>query len=262
MNKQMLESFDKLFNKKILKEESNSEKLKKEFSDLNLRNSSNASKLTATSNRKFNVGDIVSIKFRDDPSNNIKRVSQKQKIVYKMDNNEYYQLEDCDIWIDKDNLLTDTDIQNLKAQGYSIIITPTERTVAPFWKPKNRDTKSLGLSIVNIKDIEIPVIDHFKDIKEYCENAKLFRRWYNREQFLKAILSTGSNLGDEYGFGNAIGALDGENSNEVWAIEIYDTDIMTREQLENALDETGSYDRGFFLKGKNGKIYFVFTDID
>lgn len=260
--KLMLESFDKLFDKKILKEESNSEKLKKAFSDLNLKSNSNASKLTSNSNRKFDIGDNVYIEISDDPSNSIKRVSQKQKIVYKTDDDKNYQLEDCDIWIDKDSLLTDADIQNLEAQGYSISIVQTERTVAPFWEPKNKAKESVGLNTVTIKGIEIPIIEHFKDIKKYCENEKLFRRWYNRDQFLKAILNTSGDFDDYWGFGNPIGTLDGEDSNEVWAIDIYDTDTMTKEQLENALDETGAYDSGFFLKAKTGKIYFVFTDVD
>ena len=262
MNKQMLESFDKLFDKKILKEESNSEKLIKAFSNLNLENSASASKSIATSNRNFDVGDIVYVKFSDDPSNNIKRVSQKQKIVYKTDDNKNYQLEDCDIWINKDSLLTDTDIQNLEAQGYSISTVQTERTVAPFWEPKNKAKESVGLNTVTIRGIEIPIIEHFKDIKKYCENGQLFKRWYNRDQFLKAILDTGSDSDDYWGFGNSIGALGGANSSYCWSIEIYDTDNMTQEQLETALDETGSYDPGFFLKAKNGKIYFVFTDVD
>ena len=129
--------------------------------------------------------------------------------------------------------------------------------------------KTPSLPIVNINGVDVPVIEHFKDIKEYCENHELFRRWYNRTQFLKYVLGTFEDNGepsyyadDDGEFGTLLGSLSGENSHYCWCVEIYDAFKMTKENLECAVEETGCYNRGFFLKDKSGNIYFVFTDID
>lgn len=270
MNKQMLESFDKLFHKKILKEESNSEKLKKVFSDLNLENSSSASE--AKPNLIANKGDAINLLYgwMDD---NGKRVPIKgpEDIIedINIDNGEVtYFLKNTKMWIPgemilkKQNATSAIDVNNIK-------VNPLPPDMVKKAQSRNQQP---NLSTVQIKGVEIPVIEHFKDIKEYCDNAELFRRWYNRQQFLNYILGTFESNGkkydptyegsDEGDFGQLLGQLDGENSSYSWFIEIYDTSAMTKEALEDAVNETGSYDRGFFLKAKNGKIYFVFTDVD
>ena len=121
-----------------------------------------------------------------------------------------------------------------------------------------------------INGINVPVLEHFKEIKEECANDELFNRWYNRQQFLKAILGnfknsegdyTGKPYYNEGDFGTVLGALSGENSNYCWLIEIYDATQMSSEDMEYALEEVED-GRAFFLKDKTDKIYFVFTDLD
>ena len=187
---------------------------------------------------------------------------------------------DCGTWRNTVSLLTDAEIADQEARGTTMVdYLPAEQTSPNFAQettntddalaldfpdPKEYDLESLGLPSVNLKGINIPVIEHFKDIKEYCINYKLFQRWYNRTQFLKAAIGKLDDFGgyDEGEFGKIIGGFSGANDDECWCIEVYDTANMTQEQLEYAVDEVGILDRGFFLKDKSGKIYFVFTDVD
>lgn len=267
MNKQMLESFDKLFDKKVLKEESNSEKLKKAFSDLNLENSSNASE--AKPNLVANKGDAINLLYgwMDENGKRVPIKGPEDVIEYiSVDNGEVtYFLKNTKMWVPgemilkKQNATSAIDVNNIK-------VNPLPPDMVKKAQSRNQQP---NLSTVNVKGVEIPVIEHFKDIKEYCSNSELFGRWYNRNQFLKYIIGTFESDGEAYDeedcdgeYGELLGCLSGENSHYCWCIEIYDASKMTKENLEYALDETGSYDRGFFLKAKTGKIYFVFTDVD
>ena len=267
----MLESFDKLFDKKVLKEESNSEKLKKAFSNLNLENSSSASE--AKPNLVANKGDTINLLYGWMHENG-KRVPIKgpediiEDININNDGEVTYFLKNAKIWISGEMILKKQNAASAIAVD-DIKVNPLPPDMVKKAQSRNQQT---NLSTVDVKGVKIPVIEHFKDIKEYCENAELFKRWYNRQQFLSYILGKFEANGKEYDptddgydegdFGQLLGSLIGENSHYAWAIEIYDTSAMTKEQLEDAVTETGSYDRGFFLKAKNGKIYFVFTDID
>ena len=259
----MLESFDKLFDKKVLKEESNSEKLKKAFSNLNLENKSSASE--AKPNLVANKGDTIDLLYGWMDENG-KRVPIKgpEDIIedINIDNGEVtYFLKNAKMWIPGEMIL--------KKQNAASAIAVDDIKVNPLPPDMVKKAQSRGkepdLTSVTIKGIEVPVIEHFKDIKEYCSNAELFRRWYNRNQFLKAIIDETDPdiVGEEYDFGPIVGSIGGENSHYCWCIELYDTANMTSEQIDWALGETGSYDPGFFLKdSKSGKIYFVFTDVD
>lgn len=177
-----------------------------------------------------------------------------------------YFLKSLNNWVPAEMLLS-TEKQDTTISEDDLVINPLNLTFPELAKKASSVAKVPSLPVANIKGVEVNVIEHFKDIKEYCENYELFGRWYNRNQFLKYIIGTFEDNGEESEaeegvFGTLLGSLSGENSDYCWCIEIYDTDLMTVEQLEAAADMTGSFDSGFFLKDKAGKIYFVFTDID
>lgn len=113
---------------------------------------------------------------------------------------------------------------------------------------------------------DVKVVEHFKEIAEISE-GKLFRRWYNRNQFLKAIIGTFTFNGEDddeladsanESYGECLGCMVG-TGNEDWTIAIHDTETMTEEGLNDALYHNWD---GFFIEDKNGKLYFVDVDID
>lgn len=183
-----------------------------------------------------------------------------------------YLLKDFNNWVSEEMIFKAE--EKTRAIGVDDIkFNPLDLTFPDLAKKAARMDMASTLPEIKINGVDCPVIEHFKDIKEYCENNELFRRWYNRQQFLKYILGTfecdGEDCEDDYQrdnyegeYGRLLGYLGGENSHYCWCIEIYDASQMTPENLEYAVSETGTYDRGFFLKDKSGKIYFVFTDID
>lgn len=151
-------------------------------------------------------------------------------------------------WIREEGLISPVEVST--SNGFVITGGRAERIVVP------------ELLSVNIKGINVPVIEHFKDIKKYCSNHDLFNRWYNRHQFLNAIIGQ-TDCGDTGDFGPILGGMTGVTAHYDWAIEVYDTADMTTQQLEWAAAEVGKYKPSFFLKdGKSGKIYFVCTDED
>lgn len=112
----------------------------------------------------------------------------------------------------------------------------------------------------------IEVVEHFKEIADVSESY-LFRRWYNRNQFLKAIIGTftyngedDEDLADSYyeDYGELLGCMAGDLKGD-WTIAIHDTETMTEEGLDDVLFSRGD---SFFIEDKNGKLYFVYVDID
>lgn len=226
----------------------------------------------ANTNFKYNIGDEVTLVFGWYLDYGQRRpIKGPNDIIIdrRFDNGEEeYFLKDFNTWMPAETILKDEE-KSIAIEEKDIDLNPFNLLFPDLAKKADSIGKTPNLPIININGIDCPVIEHFKDIKEYCENNELFRRWYNRTQFLKYILGTfeydgedwddGDNGGD---FGTLLGSLGGENPHYSWCIDIYDASAMTQEDLEAAISETGSYDRGFFLKDKSGKIYFVFTDVD
>lgn len=215
---------------------------------------------------KFNIGDEVTIilGWSLEGASRIPIKGPKGTISdRRFSTREEYLIKEFGLWAPVELILS-KDERAIEEKDLDIRPLPPDLVK----KAESRD-KEPDLPTVKIKGIEVPVIEHFKDIKEYCENHSLFRRWYNRSQFLKYILGTFESDGEpdfdpsEYGeFGKLHGCLSGANKHYCWCIEIYDASEMTEEELEYAESVTGSYSQGFFLKDKDGDIYFVFTDID
>jgi hypothetical protein len=181
---------------------------------------------------------------------------------------EEYFLKELNTWMPAETILKDEESESA-IEEKDLDLNPFNLMFPDLAKKAASIGKTPNLPVVNINGVDVPVIEHFKDIKEYCSNSELFGRWYNRNQFLKYIIGTFESDGelcDEEDFdgeyGDLLGSLSGENPHYCWCVDIYDAYAMTKENLEYAVDETGSYDRGFFLKDKTGKIYFVFTDVD
>lgn len=228
-------------------------------------------------NFKYNIGDVVVRKYPCDDD-----IYGKHLEIGGAYEIEDYRLNaagkaECLIrgryWWPEDELATLNEIDDLKAAGTTVV--DVEVAAAARMAKEEADKKrklSTALKTVNIKGVDVLVIEHFKDIKTYCENYKLFSRWYNRSQFLKAIIGTygdasvwdvlNGNVDISGSFGDMLGYISGTRAHDCWSIEIYDTDNMTQEQIEWAVSETGDFMPGFFLDGKEGKIYFVFTDVD
>lgn len=221
---------------------------------------------------KYNIGDEVTLilgwSFDGGQQRPIK--GPKDTIVdcrFSSGREEYF-LKEFNTWMSAETILKDEE-KSVAIDEKDLDLNPFNLMFPDLAKKADSIGKTPSLPTVNINGVDVHVIEHFKDIKEYCENHELFRRWYNRSQFLNYILGTFESDGEEYydadtdgEWGTLLGSLSGANSHYCWCIEIYDASTMTKENLEWAVDETGSYDRGFFLKDKAGKIYFVFTDID
>ena len=243
----------------------------------------------ANTNFKYNIGDKVRVLYGSGiggPRGEWWELGPVQKIIdHRVHFGELEYRLDCGNWRPECWLHTDADIASEEAKGtvmvdYEYSKQPDPKFTAEtasandalaldFPDPDEEDLKSLGLPMVNLNGVNIPVIEHFKDIKKYCSNSELFGRWYNRTQFLKYILGTFEDNGEEtYSaneegmFGTLLGSLSGDNSHDCWFIEIYDAEQFTASELRDLREEVGSYERGFFLKDKSGKIYFVFTDVD
>lgn len=114
---------------------------------------------------------------------------------------------------------------------------------------------------------DVEVVEHMKEIEEFCCWVQLFKRWYNRSQFFKAIMGKRIYNGntavyepeDTEFMGTRLGTMGDDRGNACWSIELYDIDTMTAEGLYEVLDE---YYNSFFMEGKDGKIYFVAVSID
>ena len=123
------------------------------------------------------------------------------------------------------------------------------------------------MKTVNIKGVEVKVVEHMKEIEDNCMNDTLFKRWYNRNQFLKAILGKDTNEYYEYDhLATPAGSLSGENTHCCWAIELYDLKNSSaeniRELAEELRDDAPCYSSCFFIEDRNGKVYFVNTNED
>ena len=123
------------------------------------------------------------------------------------------------------------------------------------------------MKTVNIKGVEVKVVEHMKEIEDNCMNDSLFKRWYNRNQFLKAILGKDTDEYYEYDYlATPSGSLSGENAHCCWAIELYDLKNSSaeniRELAEEIRDDTPCYSSCFFIEDRNGKVYFVNTNED
>ena len=123
------------------------------------------------------------------------------------------------------------------------------------------------MKTVNIKGVDVKVVEHMKEIEDNCMNDSLFKRWYNRSQFLKAIL--GEDLEEYYEYdylATPAGSLSGSNSHYCWAIELYDLENSSAEDIKELAEEVREdipcYSTCFFMADRNGKVYFVNTDED
>lgn len=226
----------------------------------------------ANDNFKYNVGDKITLIFGwydEDGQRRPIKGPEDTILDRRFDTGEEeYFLKELNTWMPAETILKDEEKasaieeKDLDLNPFNLMFPDLAKKAASVGNTPN-------LPVVNINGVDVPVIEHFKDIKEYCINDELFRRWYSRKQFLNYILGTFESNGedcneDDYAgeYGELLGCLSGENSHYCWCIEIYDAFSMTRENLEYAVAETGRYDSGFFLKDKSGKIYFVFTDVD
>ena len=126
------------------------------------------------------------------------------------------------------------------------------------------------MKTVELMGEQIEVVEHFKEIQEVCGYPELFKRWYNRGQFLKAITGISSyngevepienvEIGGDGFYGTCLGCIEWENDRGCGGIALYDTEDMTEEGLNDALEFAWD---SFFMEGKNGKIYFVNVNID
>lgn len=127
------------------------------------------------------------------------------------------------------------------------------------------------MKTIKLMGREIEVVEHFKEIGEVCNYPELFKRWYNRGQFLKAILGNHSYNGeitpikdiiDELGcdgfYGECLGMIEGDTT-ICYGIALYDAKAMSEDALDEAL--LCSWD-SFFMEGKNDEIYFVEVNVD
>ena len=74
------------------------------------------------------------------------------------------------------------------------------------------------MKTVNIKGVNVRVVEHMKEIGDNCANDNLFKRWYNKSQFFKAIigeeLDNGGMLDD---YATYLGGLSGEKKSAAWS---------------------------------------------
>jgi hypothetical protein len=123
------------------------------------------------------------------------------------------------------------------------------------------------MKTVTIKGVSVKVVEHMKEIGDNCANDNLFKRWYNKSQFFKAIIGEELDNGgmlDEYA--TYLGGLSGENSHYCWYIELYDIENSSakdiKELASEVRDDLPCWSSCFFIEDKNGKVYFVATDED
>lgn len=223
-------------------------------------------------NFKFNIGERVYSKY--DGTDNIFgyhwEISAYTVDGRRMQNGKPQYLIAGDFWFPESHFISQAELDAAKAAGIKVVALQDAHAARTAAEETAKKAKlKAALKQVNIKGVDILVLEHFKDIKQYCENYNLFGRWYNREQFLNAILGKFQNDGFDYdadledvGYGDPIGSISGVSQYYNWYIDIYDTANMTQEQLENAESETGDFEPGFFLEAKDGKIYFIYTNKD
>lgn len=222
---------------------------------------------------KFNVGEKVYSKY--DGTDNIFgyhwEISRARAIEgRRMYNSKPHYLINGGAWFPEDHFVNQAELDAAKAAGIKVVSLQDANAARMAAEEAAKKAKlKTALKQVNLKGVDILVLEHFKDIKQYCENYKLFSRWHNREQFFNDILGKFQNDGFDYdadledvGYGTSIGSISGVSQYYNWYIDIYDTTNMTQEQLENAESETGDFEPGFFLEAKDGKIYFVYTNKD
>jgi hypothetical protein len=123
------------------------------------------------------------------------------------------------------------------------------------------------MKVVNFKGTDIRVVEHMKELASNCANDDLFKRWYNKSQFFKAITNEADGVCNVFeDCAELIGSLSGENSHYCWYIELYDLEKSSAQdiaELASAVrDDLPSWSSCFFIEDKNGKIYFVATDED
>lgn len=120
---------------------------------------------------------------------------------------------------------------------------------------------------VTIKGVNVRVVEHMKEIVDNCANDDLFKRWYNKNQFFKAII--GKELYKDAGFDEEatyLGGLSGENNYYCWYIELYDIENSSTKDIQvlanEVRDDIPDWSSCFFIEDKDGKVYFVATDED
>lgn len=126
------------------------------------------------------------------------------------------------------------------------------------------------MKTVKLLGKDINVVEHMKEIAIVCSEDQLFRRWYNRSQFFKAIIGKHVYNGnteayvpdedeDDDFYGTCLGIIEGENEDCCWDIVLFDTETMTSDGLYDALEYAWD---SFFMEDKNGKLYFVHVNVD
>lgn len=127
------------------------------------------------------------------------------------------------------------------------------------------------MDMINLNGKDFKVYKHMKDIQENTENGILFKRWYNKNQFLKHILGRFEFDGEaEYNtfgdFGKLAGSVIWANppKGDSWYIQIYKLDDMTAENLDDFIEHRLDEDfiaTGFILEANDGTLYAVDTNI-
>lgn len=118
------------------------------------------------------------------------------------------------------------------------------------------------MTTITINGTPYAVCEHLKELKEYLFNGELLNRWYNRSQFLKAVIGKG--LDHESDYAGLLGSIGDDDS---WYIEIYDLkqmledEFMDWENFEYELDDSFCPNSAL-LADKDGSVYLIKVDVD
>ncbi len=123
------------------------------------------------------------------------------------------------------------------------------------------------------ENVEVKAIEHMKEIQENCDNAWLFKKWYNKKQMFKALLGQFKYVGmaadpDEddapstYGdWGDKSGCLVHLGST-CWFIELYKVEDLSAETLDSVISQQSRNSASFFIEDGSGTLYLVRTNVD
>lgn len=142
------------------------------------------------------------------------------------------------------------------------------------------------MKTVEVNGIEIQVVEHMKEIKDVCDNAQLFKKWYNRNQMFKALLGQFIFDGEEdeieydfdededdfvgtpceYGdYGKLAGRIVDTRRSDCWFIELYKVEDISVDKFNELIDwefNGGWGHPSFFIEDKSGNLYLIRTNID
>ena len=124
------------------------------------------------------------------------------------------------------------------------------------------------MKTVKINNVEVQVVEHMKEIKDVCDNAILFKKWYNRNQMFKALLGNfifngKSDDSEECGeYGTCLGSIV-KSAADCWYIELYRAEDIEESTFKELVEwQVEMLHTAFFIEDSNGTVYLVCTGID